>query len=130
MVRDAADMKGALKVLVVDDEALIADYLAMLLEDSGHRVVGPAQSCDEALRLLESAAADVALVDIKLKGKASGIDLAHELRRRHRLPFIFITGSGDPTTRQRAEAAQPVAFILKPFKPAQILEAVAQAAGR
>jgi CheY-like chemotaxis protein len=103
-----ADGEGGtpLRVLVVDDEFLIADYIAMLLEEAGHIVVGPAGSASEALAMLQrDGAADAAVLDIRLPGGMDGIELAAEIHRRHGpMPIVFASGSGDPTTRQRAEA--------------------------
>lgn len=121
-----------LRVLVVDDELLIADYVALLLEEAGHVVIGPAGSAPEALDLLQrSAAVDAAVLDIKLPGRMDGIALAAEIVRRHGpVPFIFASGSGDPTTRQRAEAAAPLAFLQKPIEPDALLRALLRAAPR
>lgn len=121
-----------LRVLVVDDEFLIADYIALLLEEAGHTVLGPAGSATEALELLQDdAAADVAVLDIKLPGNMDGIDLAAEIARRHGpLPVVFASGSGDPTTRRRAEAASPLAFLQKPIEPAMLLRVLSRAAAQ
>ena len=114
-------LKDALRALVVDDELLIADYIASVLEEAGHTVVGMAATADQALKLLRETGADVALLDITLKGASDGVELARAIRREHRLPYIFISGSGDPQTRQRAEDTNPLAFLQKPFKDAQLL---------
>jgi CheY-like chemotaxis protein len=120
-----------LRVLVVDDEFLIADYIAMLLEEAGHVVVGPAGSASEALALLQrEAAVDAAVLDIRLPGGVDGIELAAEIHRRHGpLPVVFASGSGDPTTRQRAEAATPLAFLQKPIEPVMLLRVLTAVRG-
>jgi CheY-like chemotaxis protein len=117
-------LKDALRVLVVDDELLIADYIASVLEEAGHTVVGMAATADQALVLLRDIGADVVLLDINLKGTSDGVELARVIRREHRMPHIFITGSGDPQTRQRAEDTNPLAFLQKPFKDTQLLTAL------
>lgn len=111
---------SGLNVLVVEDEFLIADYIQLVLEDAGHTVVGMASNAAGALKLLEGAAADVALLDIKIEGTVDGVDLAHELRRLYGLPFVFISGSGDPGTYQRAKAAAPLAFLQKPLNTREL----------
>ena len=132
MPRDGAGVSSRngtrLRVLVVEDEFLIADYIALLLEEAGHVVLGPATSAAEALKLLEDgAAADAAVLDIKLPGSMDGIELAEEIARRHGpLPIIFASGSGDPTTRRRAEATAPLAFLQKPIEPEALLRALSQ----
>lgn len=114
----------SLSVLVVEDEVLIADYIAGVLEEAGHRVAAIADSVDAALAVLERAPADVAVLDVRLKGDADGVELAAELRRRFHMPFLFISGSGDPATLRRMTAVQPLAFLQKPFRPDQLLAAL------
>ena len=111
---------------MVDDEFLIADYIALLLEEAGHIVVGPAASASEALALLQrDATIDAAVLDIRLPGGMDGIELAAEIARRYGpLPVLFASGSGDPTTRQRAESATPLAFLQKPIEPTMLLRAL------
>ena len=121
MPGQAVRQRGGLRVLVVDDELLIADYITSVLEEAGHTVVGMAATADQALKLLRETGADVALLDITLKGASDGVELARAIQREHRLPYIFISGSGDPQTRQRAEDTNPLAFLQKPFKDAQLL---------
>ncbi len=118
-----------MRVLVVDDEFLIADYIALLLAEAGHVVVGPAGSAVEALDLLgNGAAVDAAVLDIKLPGGMDGIALAAEIARRHGpLPVVFASGSGDLTTRRRAEAAAPHAFLQKPIEPSTLLRVLSRA---
>jgi CheY-like chemotaxis protein len=124
MPGQAVSLSGGLRVLVVDDELLIADYIASVLEEAGHTVVGTAATADQALKLLRDTGADVALLDITLKGDSDGVELAQAIRREHGLPHIFISGSGDPQTRQRAEDTNPLTFLQKPFKDAQLLTAL------
>ena len=137
MSRDGAGVSTGgngtrLRVLVVDDEFLIADYVALLLEEAGHVVLGPATSAAEALELLQGgAAADAAVLDIKLPGGMDGIALAAEITRRHGpLPVVFASGSGDPATRRRAETVAPLAILQKPIEPEALLRALAHAASR
>ena len=137
MLRDGAGVSigeggTRLRVLVVDDEFLIADYIALLLEEAGHVVLGPAGSAAEALDLLrDGAAADVGVLDIKLPGGMDGIALAAEIARRHGpLPVVFASGSGDPTTRRRAEAFAALAFLQKPIEPSMLLRVLSKAVPR
>lgn len=116
-----ATVNRTLRILVVDDEALIADYIAYLLKDAGHMIVGVAASGEEALNRLREVEADVAVVDIKLKGPIDGIQLVHEMRTHANIPHIFISGSGDPETLRRARDTLPLAFLQKPFDGRQLL---------
>jgi len=108
-----------LRVLVVEDELLIADYIALLLEEAGHEVAGMAATAAEALRILDdgTAAVDVASLDVKLPGGVDGVELAAQLLERSGSPFLFVTGSGDPQTHARCRAMRPIAILQKPVDP-------------
>jgi len=121
-------VNGRLRVLVVEDEWLVADYIVDLLEEAGHEVVATAATGEGALGHLEQAGIDVALLDIKLKGNLSGIDVARAARARG-IPHAFITGSGDPATRAAAEATGPLGFLQKPFSRDKLLAVLDQPAG-
>lgn len=105
-----------LRVLVVEDEVLIADYIAFELEDAGHEVIGTCATAAEALELLRQRQADLLLLDIMLKGERDGIDLVDDARALGiNAPHAFISGSGEPETWARAAATEPLAFLQKPF---------------
>jgi DNA-binding response OmpR family regulator len=109
-----------LRVLVVEDEALVADYVADVVADAGHVVVGIAATGRKALDYLDAAGVDVAILDITLKGDLSGIDVAGTARARG-VPHLFISGSGDPATRAAAQATAPLDFLLKPFNEERLI---------
>lgn len=117
-------MSRSLRVLVVDDEFLIADYIALTLQDAGHRVVGTAASVTDALHVAGTAEIDLAILDIKLRGEEDGIDLAQRLGPRG-IPHLFISGSRDAAVSPRAQATKPLAFLQKPFDPARLLAVLA-----
>jgi CheY-like chemotaxis protein len=76
------------KVLVVEDEGLIAQDIAMRLEALGHNVIGTVSTADEAVA--QAAGADVVLMDIRIDGKRDGIGAAQEVRARHHIPVVFV----------------------------------------
>ncbi len=120
-----------LRVLVVEDEFLIADYLSAVLEDAGHVVAGTAATGEEALAALDGGLiVDVVSLDLKLPGGMNGIGIAEQLRARSGPPFLFITGSGDPTSRALCEAMQPLAILQKPIDPDRLLKVLAALGGR
>jgi CheY-like chemotaxis protein len=120
----AAAPARRLKVLVVEDELLIADYLAMLFEEAGHEVAGTAATAEDALAMLHPGhAVDLVSLDVRLPGRMDGVDLACRLRDDAGPPFLFITGSGDPDHRARCEATHPLAILQKPVN-AEALERV------
>lgn len=115
------------RVLVVEDEPLLALYLEDLLHDLGWDSCGVACTQDQAVRLAQAHRPALAFVDIGLRGGVDGIALARELRRRFGTPVVFLSGAADAHTMQRAETAEPLAFITKPYVQAD-LEVVLQAA--
>lgn len=128
MPGDGAGRTRRLRILIVEDEVLIADYLAMLLEDAGHEIAGTAVTATEALEVLDDTQVDLVTLDVRLPGGVDGIELAGILRERAGPPFLYITGSGDPAYRARCEATAPLAIVQKPVQPETLLHAVEGAA--
>ena len=103
------------KILVVEDEIIIADNICDILEDLGYEVLEPAISYTEALETLAEEKPDLALLDIQLAGRRDGIDLAWKIRDEYNIPFIFLTSNADTITVERAKKVNPPAYLLKPF---------------
>jgi CheY-like chemotaxis protein len=114
-------------ILIVEDEALVASYIEEVLAESGFRVAGIAASGPEALSLAEETKPRLALVDIRLTGPIDGIELACQLRRKFALPAIFLSGLADEETTHRAQLAEPLGFLRKPFRPSQVFNAIERA---
>jgi two-component system, response regulator PdtaR len=117
-------MEKLLKVLILEDEALIALSMQEVLSLVGVEVVGVAATVGEALRLAGSANPDVAICDVRLAGRRDGIDGAVLLHESSGLPVIFVTGQDDSATRQRAAKVDPVAYLEKPVRPQELIAAV------
>ncbi len=109
------------RILIVEDEVIIAEDLALFLQDQGFAIEGPVDNGPDALQLLSGNQVDLALLDINIQGAMSGIDIGRELRDRYEIPFIFITSYYDEETLKRVESAQPAAYIVKPFKHEEVL---------
>jgi CheY-like chemotaxis protein len=124
------DGSKPVSILIVEDEALIASYIEEVLGESGFRVAGIAASGPEALSLAAENRPSLALVDIRLTGPIDGIELACLLRERYDLPAIFLSGLADADTTARAQAAQPLGFLPKPFLPSQVFNAIQRALDR
>ncbi|MEQ8239597.1 MAG: response regulator [Cyclobacteriaceae bacterium] len=103
------------KILVVEDEVVIADNICMILEDLGYEALEPAMDYEEALQICEEEHPDLAILDIQLAGKKDGIDLAWKIREEYDIPFIFLTSNSDKATVERAKKVAPPAYLLKPF---------------
>lgn len=104
----------AIKVLIVEDELIIAESIKDLLEDFGYEVTDIVRSADEALKSLVNNLADIAILDIQLKGDKNGIWLGNQIKDSFDIPFIFLTSHGDPSTVKEAVATTPYGYIIKP----------------
>jgi len=103
------------KILVVEDEIIIARELEARLQEIGYEVVGIAATGAEAIALAEEEHPDVVLMDIVLKGDMDGIEAATHIRSDFRIPVIYLTAFTDKATLARAQATQPYAYLVKPF---------------
>jgi PAS domain S-box-containing protein len=115
------------KILVVEDEALIANDLAGRLQDNGYEVVGIAASGEDALEKLGSLAPDLVLMDIRLDGKMDGIDTAELVRSDFGLPVIFLTSHADQNTLNRAKLTEPFGYLVKPFRQVNLASSIEMA---
>jgi len=106
---------GKVKILVVEDEIVIADNICVILEKLGYEVLEPVINYSEAIEQLESEKPDLALLDIQLAGSKDGIDLAWKIKEDYDIPFIFLTSNADPRTVSRAKQLSPPAYLVKPF---------------
>ena len=104
------------KILVVEDELIIAEDIRMMLEDLGYEVIGTVPNYSEAIELIDKNLPDVVLIDILLSGEKDGITLAETIREKYNLPFIFITSHSDTATVERAKSVHPDGYLVKPFE--------------
>lgn len=112
------------KILVVEDELIIAEDICNMLTKMGYAVTGSAMDADEAIELLNKDIPDLVLLDINLAGKRDGITLAEEINTKYKVPFIFITSYTDGTTIERAKKVNPANYLVKPFKSEQLYTAI------
>ncbi len=103
------------RILVVEDEELISIDIQGQLVNLGYDVVAGAASAEEACRKASELRPDLVLVDIRLDGKYDGIEAAERIRLDRRIPIVFLTAYVDADTLQRAKAAQPHGYLVKPF---------------
>jgi CheY-like chemotaxis protein len=107
-------------VLVVDDDALIADFLAMILEDMGLDVCGNAATGASAVAMAETYRPRVVLMDVRLRGEMDGVDAAIAIHEKVGSRVIFITGSMEPSTTARIQMDHPTAVLFKPVSVHQL----------
>lgn len=112
-------MSKTIRILVVEDEWLIAGDIKVQLESLQYSVV-VATSYEDALRQLEGAAIDLVILDINLKGEKDGIDLASYINENYRLPYIFLSSLSSPDVVERAKNVHPYAYLIKPFNLREI----------
>lgn len=114
-------MTNSVNILIVEDELLLAEDIKLRLERLGYRVVAYVPSVQHALeKLKEHSEIDLALLDISLKGKLDGIDLAKVINTLYKIPFIFLTSHADRALVERAKQVRPSAYMLKPFNDREI----------
>jgi len=117
------------KVLIAEDDALIAMSLHEMLSRFGLQVVGVAAAVSDALRIAQTTRPDIAIFDVTLRGNCDGIEGAALLRSFLDIPVVFLTGQNDEGTRARALAITPAAYLCKPARPQDILAVVDKALG-
>lgn len=115
---------GNLRILVIEDETLIAEELHDRLTELGCRIVGTIDSGELALRQLDELNPDLVFMDIRLKGSLDGIQTAEIIRQRKHLPIIFLTSHSDIETLNRAKQTNPVGYVLKPFHERDLMVAM------
>lgn len=117
-------MDTLVKILIVEDEMIIAAKISMQLTGLGYEVTGILPRGEEALLHVEENKPDIILLDINLKGKLDGIETALQIQTRHNIPVIYLTANSDEATFNRAKITKPAAFIAKPFKQLDLQRAI------
>lgn len=108
---------SGIKVLLVEDDWIIAKEISYSLQDLGFEVAGIYDTGEEALKQIEVLKPDLVILDIDLSGELSGIDVAKRLKQEGNIPFIFLTALADAQTIDKAKLAEPFAYLVKPVKP-------------
>jgi diguanylate cyclase (GGDEF)-like protein/PAS domain S-box-containing protein len=108
------------KILIVEDEKIIALDLQRRLERFGYSVVGMTSDGEEAVSLAKDREPDIVLMDIMLAGNMDGIEAAGKIRTLYSIPVIFLTAYTDEKTLERAKEVEPFGYILKPFKEREL----------
>ncbi len=103
------------RILIVEDEPLIAEDLRAHLEELGYEVCGTCDNALDAMAEIAERKPDLLLLDINLGDGADGVQLAEKVRAKHRMPFIFVTSHSDKATLERVKPLRPAGFIIKPF---------------
>ena len=104
------------RILIVEDEEIVAADISEYLQQMGYLAVGQAASGEQAIALAGELRPDLVLMDIRLEGKMDGVVAAKEIRQRFHIPSVFLSAYSEEATIQRAKLAEPFGYILKPFE--------------
>ncbi|MBT0607387.1 LytR/AlgR family response regulator transcription factor [Aequorivita echinoideorum] len=117
-------MDGVTKILIVEDEMVIAANISLQLIELGYDVTGIIPRGEEALENIAIDRPDIILMDIQLKGNLDGIATAQQIHKRFAIPIIYLTANTDEAHFNRAKETHPYAFISKPFKKLDLQRAI------
>lgn len=113
------------RVIIVEDEFLISEYLSEVCKDIGAEVVAVAYNADEAHHVILEEKPDFVLMDVRLKGEVDGVDVAKSVyKKMPEVKIIFITGSNEPSTIERINSDHPYRILIKPINPLDLREAI------
>lgn len=113
-----------LRILVVEDDPVVADDIQSCLEDLNYSVLGPVYDAQSALTTCKENEFDLALLDIHLDAPGEGIQVARKFRELKAVPIIFLTASGDDITLEQAREVHPEQYLLKPLNAMQLKAAL------
>ena len=109
-------MEHPIKILIVEDNVIIADDMQSMLEEIGYEVVDNVIVYEQAVEVLKNNHVDLVLIDIILASDKTGIDLVKHIRDAYNIPFIFVTSNSDKATVENAKTVKPDGYLVKPFE--------------
>lgn len=113
-----------MKILIGEDEVLIAEHLRDIVKSFDFEVVGIGHNKEEIIRLIDKTKPDIALLDIRMKGKNDGIEIGEYIMQNYNFPIIYITAHSDTEIVQKALKTKPSGYIIKPFKSMDVFTAI------
>ncbi len=117
-------MKNVRRIMIVEDERIVAMDLSAMLRRLGYDVCAVTASGEEALRLAPRVSPDVILMDIMLEGPLDGVETARRIQREYGVPVIYASAYTDEQTQRRAIATKPGAFLVKPVDSRSLSKAI------
>jgi len=108
------------KILVVEDESIVARDIRNMLIGLGYEVVGVTPSATESVKLAQTKKPHLVLMDIMLQGKTNGVGAADQIYSQYNIPIVYLTAYADETTLQKAKKAEPFGYLLKPFEEREL----------
>ena len=122
--------KLPLRIMAVEDEALVRRFIDKCIDRLGHRLVALASTSEECLELAKETDPDLILMDVKISGQIDGIETADTLQKETSIPVIFVTAHADVATVERAAKTKPYGYIVKPFTEKDLRGAITIAMSR
>ena len=119
-----ANAVASARILIVEDEGIVAEEIRSRLKKLRYRVVAVAFSGEEAIKKVGETHPDLVLVDIRLRGGMDGVEAAQEIRARFDIPVVYVTAYADEDTLRRAKMAEPYGYILKPFEDKELRSSI------
>ncbi|MBP6099640.1 MAG: response regulator transcription factor [Flavobacterium sp.] len=117
-------MKSSQKILVVEDQTIIALDIKYTLEAEGYVVDTNYKSVENVFEIIENDPPNLVLIDINLNEERTGIDIGNYLLKKDTLPFIYITSNSDKVTLEKVKGTRPYGFIVKPYKKEDLISTV------
>lgn len=117
-------MSGKIKITIVEDDFLISNFIRTSLDSIGYLVLGICNSYDSFIESFSKAMPDILLLDIKIEGTKTGMDIAQYLQRYKSIPFIFISSLHDKKTIDEAKKMSPASYLIKPFDEDDLYAAI------
>jgi len=118
------------KVLVVEDESLVAMEISSALEKENYVVTEVVDNAEDAFKSIEKEMPDLVMMDININGDIDGIEASHIIEYDYKIPIIFLTAYSDSSTINKAIEAFPSAYLIKPFKRQELYAAVSLAVSK
>ncbi|MEI6842079.1 MAG: response regulator [Methanomicrobiales archaeon] len=112
------------RILIVEDDAIVAMTIEDSLHEMGYSVVGRAANANDAIKIAEDEKPDLILMDIRIQGDRDGIEAASEINRSNNIPIIYLTAYSDNETIRRAAKTQPYGFLTKPFRQKEMYSTI------
>ena len=119
--------KDKARIMIVDDEVIVAEDLKERLKGLGYDVVAVASTGKDAITKAEESGPDLILMDIQLKGDMDGIEAAQEIKRRYDISVVYLTAYSDQATLDRAKVTTPFGYLIKPFVERELYSTIEMA---
>jgi signal transduction histidine kinase len=112
------------KVVIVEDERLVAQDIAQILRDEGYSICAIASDGETAIKKILEFSPDLVLLDIRIKGEIDGIDVAKFIQSYCDIPVVYLSAFSDSETLKRAQITNPMGYVVKPFRSEQLLTTI------